>query len=1303
MNRKGTARNSFAVLVYALLLVFGISLLSALAFAQAGPTGSVSGKVEDASGASVAGTRVTATNQDTNQSRTVTADAEGRWQIPVLPVGNYKVSFEANGFKKAVANIVVEASVPRVLDAKLEVGEVSAQVDITDAAPLLTPTTVTTFRQLNAEELTKVPTSTRSFTHLLSAEAGVSSDLPPVLTNGNGNISPSVNGTRTTSTSLSFNGVDATNITSNEGSLNNNISPAPESLSEVKLQTSLYDASTGRSGGGNFQLVTKGGTNSLNGSLYYYLQNEKLNANDFFFNKDGIDRPRARRNEGGFTLGGPIKKDRFFYFGNYQRTEASTAFVPTASSISVQPQALQLISGARTKENLFAAFSQLNPGITASIPNAAAISDVAVRLLNIKNPATGDFFIPAPRGSNVVGRDINTGSGADLSVGGNPYVRQRNVFPASFKQDQFTTRLDYKVSEANSLNGTFFFSNFPGFDPFPDPNSLVSPVTLKRSDRNRTLAVSDVHTFSSTFINEVRFGLFFLNNTRVLDDPFLDITNESVGIPNPALAYDQGPGTRRLGHYVGRPGTLLERFSFGGPNDTFNRREQRTWSVADNVTWLKGAHSLRFGGEFKRHAFDSALPEEQATEFEKFDNFTMLLRGLAFEADTQFGITEKRFRFRDTSLYLADDYKLNNKLTLNLGLRWEWFGWPEEKDGLIGNFDPNLLTGSISNPLPAFIVAKNVKSTGFNAIDVAVAATAKANNNHTLNGQDLNNIAPRFGFAFTPFDSNKLVIRGGYGVFFDRPSAAFINTIFSNYPFLREAEVTYPASAVPLVSAWSNQNPNQPFNQYLPNRVVRTGGANGTYQIRDNTGVTVGADGRPNPIDPATGQPFRGNIAETFEFRAVDRNLRTPYVQQWNLGFQYELSKDLMIEARYNGTRGTKLLQATSFTQGFDLNDPRTPDYIFERFNQAYVAAGSPNGALNSGATARERGVGRAFGFQNPYILGVAPTCANGQINLPSNAPVDYNLANRLSCTAANALQGGNVITFEGRTPFLGFDVPEAVLLGNSAFSNYHAAQFSLNKRFSKGLQFNVAYTFSKAMDNASVDPGSTAGSGKPDLPNAGFTAQGNAFNTRANYAPSDFDRSHRFSASFVYDLPSFGSTSRLLTGWQVSGFLQNQTGTPFSIFSAEVVAASAANYANTRLASGGLYRSAFGRPSLCGSLDQLRQGGSDKTEQYLNPSALCSPLTVAGGYPNNLGFGNLGRNILRAQRQNRFDVGLAKSTRITERVGMEFRWEVFNLFNNVNFAAPENVIGDAGTDFNKITNTVGGPRVMQFGLKLKF
>jgi hypothetical protein len=1234
----------------------------------------LSGVVQDASGALLSGTSVTARSNGTGTTRTAVTNEEGRWTIPALAVGTYEVAYEHAGFKRLLAERVeVEAAVPRTLEAALEIGEVTEAVTITDSAQLLTTETATTFRQISAAELVAVPTSTRSFTQLLSAEAGVNTDLSPVLTNGNGNQSPSVNGTRTTSTSLSFNGVDATNITSNEGSLNNNIAPAPETLSEVKLQTSLYDASTGRSGGGNFQLVTKSGTNEFNGSAYYYVQNERFNANDFFFNKDGIERPKARRNEGGFTIGGPVLRDRLFFFGGYQRTQASTGFVPTASSITVLPQALQMISGARTKENLFAAFSALNPGLTASIPNANAISDVAVRLLNVRNPATGDFLIPAPRaGGSLVGRD----AGVAGNVGGNPYLRQRNVFPAEFQQDQFTLKLDGRLNAKNTLSGTFFFSNFPGLDPFPDPGSLASPVTLRRSDRNRTLAVSDQHVFGPRLINEARFGYFSLNNTRILDDPFLAITNESVGIPNPAVAFDTGPGTLRLGHFVGRPGTLLERFSFGGPNDTFNRREQQTFSLADNLTYIRGNHTFRFGGEFKRHRYNTALPEEQATEFEKYDNFTQFLRGVATEADTQFGVTEKSFRFRDLSGFIADDWRVNRKLTLNLGLRYEWFGWPEEAQGRIGNFDPSLVA-DFNNPLSGFLVPSNVRTTGFNAVDAAIMATARTPTKHTLNGQDLNNFAPRFGFAYSPLESSKLVIRGGYGVFFDRPSAAFINTVFSNYPFLREAEVTFPAGNVPLVAAFSRQDPNFAFNQYLPNRIVRSGGAGGTYTLRDNTGVTSGADGTPNPTDPRTGLPLRGNIAETFEFRAVDRNLRTPYVQQWNVGAQYELSKNLLVEARYVGTKGTKLLQAVSFAQGADLNDPAAPDFIFERFNQAYLAAGSPNGALNAGATARERGRGRAFGFANAALGGF----------------IDNNLGNA----------AGSVISFEARSPFLGFDVPEAIMLTNSAYSIYHSAQFSLTKRFSRGLQFNAAYTFSKSIDNSSADPGSTAGGGKPDLPNVGFTAQGNAFDTNANRAVSDFDRPQRFSMSFVYDLPSFGSTSKFLTGWQLSGFAQAQSGVPYSIFSAEVTASTASQYNDVRLGSGGLYRLAFGRPSLCGTLEQLRQSGSDPTEAAFNPSVLCSPLSLAGGYPNNRGFGNLGRNVLRGFTQKRLDMGLSKRTQLTERVNFELRWDVFNVFNNVNFATPNNVIGTASTDFGKITDTVGGPRVMQFGAKLKF
>jgi hypothetical protein len=1260
------------------------ALMNLTAFAQSA-TGSLSGTVTDATGAVIPNAAVTITNNATGATLTATSDAEGRWKFPVLNVGTYTVTVETAGFKKTnLENIAVEASIPRTLDIKLEAGQVTDVINITTASPELVQTeTAATYRQINAEELTRVPTPTRSFTHLLTAEAGVSSDLSPVLTNGTGNISPSVNGTRTTSTSLTFNGIDATNLTTNEGSMSDNISPAPETLEEVKLQTSLYDASTGRSGGGNFQLVTKSGGNRFSGSVYHYLQNEALNANDFFFNKDGIERPKARRNEGGFTVGGPLSKDRLFFFGGYQFTRAKTGFVPTASSQTVLPEALSLIPGERTAANLVAAFRQLNPAFNLT---EAQISPVAVRLLNLRNPATGGLFIPSPKLIGQGGSRVGSDTTVAPWTGGNPLIRQRNVLPAEFEQDQFTTRLDWQIVEKNRLSATFFFSNFPGFDPFPDPSSLASPVTLQRDDRNRTLALSDIHTFGAAFVNEVRFGYFELNNTRSLTPEFAAITNQSLGIPNPATFFDNSAATQRLGHYIFR--NNLSNLSFGGPNDVFNRRKQITTSFADNATWTTGSLTSRFGGEYKRHRYDSNLPEEQATEFEKWENFTQFLAGLATEGDTQFGITDKSFRMRDLSWYYATDWKASNKLTFNLGVRWDWFGWPEERDGRIGNVDLEKLTNT-ENPLSAFIVPSNVKLTGFNAVDAAINATAKVDNKHTLKGQDLNNLAPRFGFAWSPLDSRKLVVRGGYGIFFDRPSAAFVNTVFSNYPFLREVEVTAPSRLVPITTAFSQQDPNLPFNQYLPNRIVFRSGA---YEIRDNTAVTRQADGTSNPRD-AQGNVIRGNVAETFEFRAVDRNLKTPYIQQWNLGFQYELSENLLVEARYLGTKGTHLLQATALNQGYDLNDPRTPDYIFERFNQAYVAGGAPNGPLNAGGTARERGVGRAFGFANPYRIGQAATCAGNVITVPSGAPVDLNLSNRLSCNAAGQLGGGTVINFEARTPILGFNVPEALLLSSSGNSIYNALQLTLTKRFSKGFQFNGAYTWSKSIDYSSSDPGSTAGGGKPDVPNTGFIVQGDQRNLRSNRAVSDFDRTHRFSASFLYEIPTFGISSAFARGWTLSGFAQLQSGSPYSIFAAEPEIGSATQYTSVTRGSGGLYRLGFGRPNLVGSLDDLRRQGSDITEEAFNRSALASPLG---------GFGNLGRNILRSSYQKRFDFGLAKVTNFTERVNLEFRWDVFNVFNNVNFAIPNNDLQDA-TDFGKITNTVGGPRVMQFGVKIKF
>ena len=1315
--------------IFSVLLTISIFCLFQLAVvAQSGTAGTLTGVVKDPNGANLPGVSVVVKNLATAATRTAISGQDGHWTMPGLPIGTYEVSYESTGFKRLVRERVeVEASVPRSLEDKLEVGEIGAIINITEGAALITPETSTVARQLSSEQLVEVPTSTRSFTQLLSTEAGVNTELSPVLTNGNGNQSPSVNGTRTTSTSLFFNGVDATNITSNEGSLNDNIAPAPETLQEVKLQTSMYDASTGRSGGGNFQLVTKTGGNKFNGNIYYYLQNEKLNANDFIFNKEGIDRPKARRNEGGFTVGGPIVKDRFFFFGGYQYTNAITGFVPTARSTSVTPLALTLLGADRSALAIANAFNQArdqfrtSQGLSAvcagnPLPSGCLtvndIAPVAVQLLNLRNPATGDFIIAAPRANGrVLGFDRANRTGAGLITTrafqfgtapvttrnlfeDNPLVQQLNVRPSEFEQHQFTTRLDGRLSKNNTLSGTFFFSNFPALDSFPDPSSLVSPFVLQRADRNRTLAISDQHVFGPTFINEVVFGYFSLNNTRALDDAFLtpELSNEAVNIVNPAVLFDDSPGTRRLGHFIGRPGTNLSQFSFGGPNDSFNRRDQKTFSLSDNVTWIRDNHTFRFGGEFKRHQYHSSLPEEQATEFEKFDSITQILTGNATEADTQFGITEKSFRFRDYSAYIADDWKVSNKLTLNLGLRYELFMWPTEKQGRIGNFDfegfESCLSqngGSLSvcdNPSPGFLVPANVQNTGLVNVDGAIAATTRAGNNHTLRGQDLNNFAPRLGFAYSPFDTNKLVIRGGYGIFYDRPSAAFINTVFSNYPFLREIEITVPSGNVPITTAFSQQLPNLPLSSWLPFRVLRTAGAGGSYVIRDNTGIT--RDPRLN-VTPA------GNIAETFEFRAIDRDLRTPFVHQLNLGVQYELTKNLMFEARYVHTKGENLLQALAFNQGFDLNDTATPDHIFERFNQAYVAAGSPNGPLGAGATARERGLGRAFGFANPYRAGGSATCAGGVLGGVAGSPLDLNLANPITCSGST-LGGGQLINFEARVPILGFNVPEALILRSNGESIYHGAQFGLTQRLSRGLHFNASYTWAKSLDTSSTDPGSTAGSGKPDVPNTGFVVQGDLRNLEANRAVSDFDRTHRFSLSFVYDIPSFGSRNKFFTGWQMSGFFQAQTGTPYSIFSPEPEIGTAPQYADLVRGSGGLYRLGFGRPGLCGTLDELRQQGADITEAAFNRDALCTAFGQNG---------SLGRNVLRAPAQSRFDFGIVKSTKLSETTSFEFGWDIFNVFNRANFAAPDSELGSP--DFGRITSTVGGPRVMQFRAKFKF
>ncbi|MFN0279965.1 MAG: TonB-dependent receptor domain-containing protein, partial [Pyrinomonadaceae bacterium] len=766
----------------------------------------------------------------------------------------------------------------------------------------------------------------------------------------------------------------------------------------------------------------------------------------------------------------------------------------------------------------------------------------------------------------------------------------------------------------------------------------------------------------------------------------------------------------------------IQDFQVCASSDIFNKRKQVTYTFADNITYTRGSHGLRFGFEHKRNFFDTDLPEEQGGDFEKLDNFSQLLLGYVPEADTAFGLTDKAFRFNDLSFYASDDWKIAQRLTLNLGLRWDWFGWPIEKTGRIANFDPRLVTDS-TDIRPGIILPANTKTTGFVAIDESLPTITKVNNNHTLNGRDLNNFAPRFGFAWQPFKDGKTTIRGGYGIFYDRPSGSFINTVYKNYPFFREVEASedlFNPFALQYDRAFENENPLLPFSSYLPFRIQYVGGINvsSPLQLFDNRPITT----------VINGNSYQGGRAEPLEFRAVDRDLKTPLIQQWNFGIQRELWGGWEIEARYVGSKGQQLLLAVGFNQPYDLNDPTTPDYIFERFNQAYLS--SPlaiNFPLRAGATARERGCGIAFGatMLNLSIPGFAypqgPACPG----FPGM--FEYNF----DAYSNSGAEGTDLIPSDLRVPYLGLDPVESVMLQSRGFSSYHSGQLNLNKRFSKSVGMNFSYTWSKSLDIGSTDPGSTAASGRPDTPNLGLVVQGDQRNINSNKAVSDFDRPHRFSSSFAWKLPSFGSNSKFLTGWQLTGFGQWQSGTPFSILASDVefipinqsgnfqkqflgifrlnesrlgpngaVILVRTSY-NAGRASGTLFNAGFGRPNVRNMALLMMRSCPDITMCYFNtnqnPNDPNAALVAAYGR-----FGNLPRNALRGPSQKRADFSLQKTTNITERVSVELKWDVFNVFNFVNFANPNGDLTDE-TDFGLITNTVGSPRVMQFGVKLRF
>ena len=829
-------------LLIALLLVFGMTNL----FAQ-GTTGQLSGTVTDQNGAIVSGASVKITSVDTNFSRTATTNEEGIYSFQLLPVGRYTVEITAQNFQPFKAEAVVNVTQTTVVDAQLGVTTTTTTVNV--EAPVIQLETSQQGRTIEGETIRQLPLPTRNFQQLLTLQAGAQSSVSNTTELGRGDATISVNGQRTTSNSVRINGVDANSIGTN--STPNIAVPATDSLQEFVVQTSLYDASNGRNAGGNVEAITRSGSNDFRGNLYYFLRDKSLAANEPFIQGRGLERPEFRRQQFGGTLGGRIIRDRLFFFGSYQGTRERNGY-SLVNSLTSPNVPLGLTDNNRTAAGLAAAFGIVNP---------ATISSVSLAILNARLPS-GEFAIPS---SGVTARPSNCL--VTLATNSCPVtVPQSGV--SRFEENQFNANGDYIFNDRHNLAAKFFWADNPtlqanyNFAGLGNGERQLIGFGGDLTIKQKLYSITDNYIFSPNIVNQARFGFNRLRVTSVPEEPF---TAAQFGMTTPLASLYPGAPTIQLAG-------LDSQFFFGSAplSDQSSRINGYTFSDVLSVT--NGNHRFRFGGEYRFSQvkfYFNAFSRGQII-YSSFNNF---LTGTGTSLIGS-GVFDRYYKVTDTNFFVQDDWKISDRLTLNLGLRYDLYGLPVENQGRLVNLLFNQIRiGTTATPATA--------PNGFVQADGGGLANVPTVEK-TLVPVDKNNFAPRVGFAYLLDEDLKIVLRGGYGIYYDRISTRYANTQLFNYPYF--------ALGVGLPGIL--RTPADPFIPLPPPS---------QFPVVPNIPSPL------SPLSPLVGVPIAGVY--------VDPELRTPYVQQFNFGFQWEFWNNFVWDFGYVGNKGTRLLQLISPNQ----------------------------------------------------------------------------------------------------------------------------------------------------------------------------------------------------------------------------------------------------------------------------------------------------------------------------------------------------------------------------------------------------
>lgn len=1266
--------------------------------------GGITGTLSDSSGAVVPGATVTILGDQTKLTRTLQTNENGSYDFVNLPIGIYTITVTHAGFQSLnIPSIQVQANRTATVNATLKVGQVGESITV-EETPLLNNVDTTNGYVMDKLEIDNAPLPTGSFTGLALQSPGVNEELPAGTgaNAGLGNQPVWANGQRDTSNTFLLNGVDAKNlfngkttsqVTSsrvvNETGVSTSSalsalpvqssasvylaigeaipSPAPESIQEVRVNTSMYDAQQGSTSGAHIDMSTGTGTNNIHGQAYVHRGTNWLNADPYFYNADpniplSEKNPSLHRYSAGGTIGLPIKKDKLFFFGSYQHTHASDEeigisrpTVPPGLTNNRSPSALAAVGN---NNNLSSILGLPDGTVNSNVGlGPGDINPIAYTFFNYKLP-NGQYLIPSANPNAVA---TNTTNPALIEA-----FPENAEIPgtAYFIADQAVADLDWNPNSNHSFSAKYYYQHDPTTAPYA--YSSVAGFTQHLDAGSQVVALSHTQILKSNLSITETFGFIREKAYSTLDQPF---TPTQFGAACQSLTgFNASDCTINTfgspifpGITISWPGAILPSYqplmNIGAGAlslAAFTGVFQNRFNPSANAIWTLGKHTITFGGSFEYTQLNTRDRRNQlgTIESQSINQFlTGTLNNDYIYAGTIYmsGNPNRYWRSNETGEYIQDKFQMRSNLSITAGLRFDWEGGLTEKNGNFLNFDPSKYSYD-----PA---TDTIGSTGLIVAGNSPRATPGVSNS-TLTGRQWG-FSPRIGVAWSPTKFNsKLVIRAGWGMYYDRGEL---------YSYLSAPDAQSIAPGGPF-----GINQQLPFvgAQFCP----LPPGVFGTFNTCATTlsnpwGSNLAAPPNGNPATVTTADPITGIAAMPnasqlesgqipFYLAAYARNNKLPYTMNSTLDIQWQPRKDLVIDIGGVNALGRHEIIPVPFNQG-RIATPTNP--LCGPAKVCPVPSSPHAQYYTYGYTVQTDTTANGCGFLQCTLNIPYPQGGPGAV-----APMQFNS------------EGGNI---DERVPYIGY-AGESEQYTAAGISAYNALQVHVEKQFSHGLQAGFSYTFSRSFDEQSA---------------LGLYYNGsNPLNLRDGYGLSDFDRTHVFNIDYHYEFPKFAAESsvagKFTNGWAVQGIVTIQSGQPYSVIDYSGAVGSVFYSINdgitnpiVPLAPGctpknavtGAIGNNFDSPALkasCFTVPQLLPCNQPNA-QTVDGTFPCSAIPAGDTFETNFLAGGGQRNIFRQSWQKRADISIVKTTSITERANLKYSIDVFNLTNHPSFDIPINNI----------------------------